>query len=78
MRSISAKVLVIGVVVVLAFFVTQYVLMNTTVYNTIMERKRMKQNTWLRRSTAFWREHTRWNRKENSQESRHRTWQSPS
>ncbi|ACM23241.1 methyl-accepting chemotaxis protein [Thermotoga neapolitana] len=40
MRSISAKVLVIGVVVVLAFFVTQYVLMNTTVYNTIMERKK--------------------------------------
>ncbi|PLV55705.1 methyl-accepting chemotaxis protein [Thermotoga sp. SG1] len=40
MRSISSKVLALGVVVVLAFFVTQYILMNTTVYNSIMERKK--------------------------------------
>ncbi|AIY88689.1 methyl-accepting chemotaxis sensory transducer [Thermotoga sp. Cell2] len=42
MRSIASKVLVIGVVVVLAFFVTQYVLLNTTVFNSIMERKKKK------------------------------------
>ncbi|HBT99513.1 MAG: Methyl-accepting chemotaxis protein 4 [Thermotoga petrophila] len=40
MRSIASKVLVIGVVIVLAFFVTQYVLLNTTVFNSIMERKK--------------------------------------
>ncbi|ADA67466.1 methyl-accepting chemotaxis sensory transducer with Cache sensor [Thermotoga petrophila RKU-10] len=40
MRSIASKVLLIGVVVVLAFFVTQFVLLNTTIYDSIMERKK--------------------------------------
>ncbi|PLV60162.1 methyl-accepting chemotaxis protein [Thermotoga sp. KOL6] len=42
MRSIASKVLLVGVVVVVAFITAQYILLNTTVYESIMNEKKEK------------------------------------